>query len=153
MPQNRNNSEFLTPFKQALIKSSLSARFLIIYTSLKLWRIILAVNIILCASVSGRGWGGMVGGWCQCSRADYSIDEGLLCCILLMRDLLLPGPSSCVFFQRSGTSCMSLLLLLLLLLYSWQLAKHACKAIFSLLLCALTLSLPVLLRLHTANDR
>ena len=33
------------------------------------------------------------------------------------------------------------------------LAKLACKAIFSLLLCALTLSLPVLLRLHTANDR
>ena len=135
MPQNRNNSEFLTPFKQALIKSSLSARLLIIYTSLKLWRIILAVNIILCASVSGRGWGGMVGGWCQCSCADYSIDEGFLCYILLMRDLLLPGPSACVFFQRSGTSCMSLLLLLLLLLHSWQLAKHACKAIFSLPAC------------------
>lgn len=32
-----------------------------------------------------------------------------------MRDLLLPGPSACVFFQRSGTSCMFLLLLLLLL--------------------------------------
>ena len=92
MPQNRNNSEFLTPFKQALIKSSLSARLLIIYTSLKLWRSILAVNIILRASGSGLGWDG---GWVGVVSVRVLI-------ILLMKVLLLSGSSSYVFsVQRS----------------------------------------------------